>query len=158
MTDTALPPERDELQALREAIDARQVRLGVHIRRMNSPGSPVYNTTENILPAALVLGGSFLASALVHWYLGAAVLALGCWWWIGKVQPKIRDGVYERAALYALSDMSRFDALWGKGVLSLYAKLEDGEERVATRQDSWRYFVRCLPGSGFPEATEAEEA
>ena len=60
------PPDRDELQALREAIDARQVRLGVHIRRMNSPGSPVYNATENILPAALVLGGSFAASALAE--------------------------------------------------------------------------------------------
>lgn len=151
------PLERDELQALRDAIDAKQVRLGVHIRRMNSPGSPVYNATENILPAALVLGGSFAGSALVHWYVGAAILALGCWWWIGKVQPTVRDAVYERTALYALSDMHRFDALWGKGVLSLYAKLPDGEERVATRQDSWRYFVRCLPGSGFPEANGAEE-
>ncbi|MFN7634307.1 MAG: hypothetical protein ACK5PI_06250, partial [Acetobacteraceae bacterium] len=110
-----------------------------------------------ILPAALVLGGSFAASALVHWYLGAAVLALGCWWWIGKVQPKIRDDVYERSALYALADTARFDAMWGRGVLSLYAKLPDGEERVATRQDSWRYFVRCLPGSGVPEASVAEE-
>ncbi|MCS6930777.1 MAG: hypothetical protein NZM27_01040 [Acetobacteraceae bacterium] len=152
------PPPRDELQALREAIDAGQVRLGVHIRRMNSPGSPVYNAAENILPAALVLGGSFAGSALVHWYLGAAVLALGCWWWIGHVQPKVRDAVYERTALYALSDVRRFDALWGSGVLSLYAKLPDGEERVATRQDSWRHFVRCLPGSGFPEATGAAES
>jgi hypothetical protein len=150
--------ERDELQALRDALDARQVRLGVHIRRMNSPGSPVYNGAENILPAALVLVGSFLASLVIHWYVGAAVLALGCWWWIGSVQPKVRDAVYERSALYALSDVQRFDALWGKGMLTLFAKLPDGEERVATRQDSWRYFVRCLPGSGFPEATDAEES
>jgi hypothetical protein len=150
-------PARDEFDALREAIDAGQVRLGVHIRRMNSPGSPVYNAVENLLPAILVLGASFLGSALVHWYLGAALLGLGCWWWLRKVQPTVRDAVYQRTALYALSDVQRFDALWGKGMLTLFVRFPGGEERVATRVDSWRYFVRCLPGSGFPEATEPEE-
>lgn len=155
MTDAA--PVRDEFDALRDAIDAQQVRLGVHIRRMNSPGSPVYNAAENLLPAVVVLGGSFLGSALVHWYFGAAVLGLGCWWWLRKVQPTVRDAVYHRTALYALSDVERFDALWGKGVLTLFVRFPNGEERAATRVDSWRYFVRCLPGSGFPEATEPGE-
>ncbi|MFC7542772.1 hypothetical protein ACFQU2_29410 [Siccirubricoccus deserti] len=30
-------------------------------------------------------------------------------------------------------------------MLSLYAKLPDGEERAATRRDDWRAWVRALP-------------
>jgi hypothetical protein len=137
--------EAPPIERLRALMGAERVKLGVHIRKMNSPGSPVYHAGENVLPAALVLVGSFAATALVHFYLGAAVLAVGCWWWLGKVQPRVRDGVYERSAAWALADERNFDALWAKGVLSLYAKLPDGRELAATRRDDWRRFVQSIP-------------
>lgn len=140
-----------ELEHLRELLHEGRVRLGVHIRRMNSPGSPVYRYGENVWPAALILVGSFGATALIHFYVGAAVLAAGCWWWLAKVLPRVRDGVFDRTAAYALADPARFDLLWSRGVLSLYAKMPDGSERVATRRDDWRAFVR-----GFSARQEAQ--
>ncbi len=136
----AVPP----LERLRGLLDAQQLRLGVHIRKMNSPGSPVYRYGENIWPAATILTASFAATAFVHWYLGAAVLAAGCWWWLGRVQPRIKDGVFERTVAFALAEEARFDGLWAKGVLSLHARLPDGREVAAAWRDDWRAFVRLV--------------
>ena len=55
--------------------------------------------------------------------------------------PKVKDGVFDRTAALALQSPGHFDALWAKGVLSLYAKMPDGTERAATARDSWRGFV-----------------
>jgi hypothetical protein len=145
-----------ELATLKALMDAGRVKLGVHIRKMNSPGSPVYRSWENIWPAGLVLALSFVA---LRWggapfealgarqggaWAGTVVLAAGCWWWFYRVMPKVKDGVFERTAAFALQSPGHFDALWAKGVLSLYAKLPDGTERAATRRDSWRDFVTAI--------------
>lgn len=135
----------NELERLRMLTDAGRVKLGVHIRRMNSPGSPVYIYAENVLPAAAILGGSFGATALVHWYLGAVILLGGCWWWLVRVLPKVKDGVFDRTAALVLSSDAAFDLWWAKGTLSLYAKLPDGTERAAMRRDDWRAWVRAIP-------------
>ncbi len=143
----------NELETLQALMDAERVKLGVGIRQMNSPGSPVYRAWENVWPPALVLGGSILALKLGGMLLagfgfqqggtwaGMAVLAGGCWWWLAKVMPKVKDRVFERSAAFALQSPAHFDALWSRGVLSLYAKMPDGTERAATRRDSWRDFV-----------------
>ncbi|WP_203071753.1 hypothetical protein [Falsiroseomonas ponticola] len=143
-TEEQEPDPRPPLDLLRALLDSQVLKLGVHIRKMNSPGSPVYQYAENIWPAASILTASFVGTALVHWYLGAAILAVGCWWWITKVQPRIRDGVFERTSALAISSEAYFDALWAKGVLSLYAELPDGRKFAATRRDDWRGFVRLL--------------
>ena len=131
-----------DLERLRRLLDSERVKLGVHIRMMNSPGSPVYRQGENIWPAAAILVGSFGATALVHFYLGATILAVGAWWWLTKVQPRIVDGVFERTVAFILASETNFEALWTKGVLSFYAKLPDGREVAATRRDDWREFLR----------------
>jgi hypothetical protein len=136
-----------ELERLRELLDADKAKLGVHIRKMNSPGTPVYRSVENLLPAALILVSSLAATALVHFYLGAAVLALGCWWWLARHLPKVKDGVFDRTAALVLGDEKQFDFWWSQGVLSLYAKLPDGSERAATRRQDWRAWVRDLPAT-----------
>jgi hypothetical protein len=134
-----------ELERLRELLDRDQVKLGVHIRKMNSPGSPVYRTMENVVPAGAVLVASFGVTVLTHFYVGAVVLAIGCWWWLTKQMPKVKDGVFDRTAALVLSNESQFDFWWSRGVLSLYAKLPDGEERAAMRRNDWRAWVRDLP-------------
>ncbi|MBL6081542.1 hypothetical protein JMJ56_26485 [Belnapia sp. T18] len=134
-----------ELERLRALMTAGQVKLGVHIRRMNSPGSPVYRSMENVAPAAVILVLSFGSTMLVHFYLGAVVLAAGCWWWLAKQLPRVKDGVFDRTAALVLADERQFDFWWSQGVLSLYARLADGEERAATSRQSWRDWVRALP-------------
>jgi hypothetical protein len=134
-----------ELERLRALMESGQVKLGVHIRRMNSPGSPVYRTGENVAPAAVILLLSFGCTMLVHFYLGAVVLAAGCWWLLAKQVPRVKDGVFDRTAALVLSDERQFDLWWSQGVLSLYARLADGEERAATSRTAWRDWVRALP-------------
>ncbi|MBX9698545.1 MAG: hypothetical protein K2X74_03855 [Acetobacteraceae bacterium] len=142
----ALPPvDSPELDRLKALLDQEKVRLGVHIRKMNSPGSPVYHMAENTIPAAVILAGSFGTTVLTHWYAGALVLAAGCWWWLMKHMPRVKDGVFDRTAALVLSHPAHFDFWWSRGVLSLYAKLPDGEERAATRRTEWREWVRALP-------------
>jgi len=126
-------------------LERERIKLGIHIRKMNSPGSPVYRYGENIWPVAAILAVSFAATVLVHFYLGAVLLAAGCFWWIAKVQPDIKDGVFDRASLWALQSETHFDALWSQGVLSLFAELPDGTRRAATRKEDWRSFIRSLP-------------
>jgi hypothetical protein len=137
---------RTPLEIMRALLDAQHLKLGVHIRKMNSPGSPVYRYWENVWPAGLILVSSFTATAWVHFYLGAAVLAVGCAWWLMKVQPRVKDGVFDRTSAWALQSDDHFDALWAKGVLSLYAPLPDGRQLAATRRDDWRSFVRTIAG------------
>ncbi|TCZ60939.1 hypothetical protein [Roseicella aquatilis] len=135
----------NELARLRELLDADQAKLGVHIRRMNSPGSPVYRSVENVVPAATILVSSFAATALVHLWLGIAILVVGCWWWLMKHLPRVKDDVFDRTAALVLGDERQFDLWWSQGVLSLFAKLPDGTELAATRRDDWRAWVRSLP-------------
>jgi hypothetical protein len=143
-------PEADDaaptppLEIMKALLDAERLKLGVHIRKMNSPGSPVYRAGENIWPASLILVSSFAGTALVHYYLGGAILAVGCWWWLTKVQPKVKDGVFERTSAWVLQSDDHFDALWAKGVLSLFAPMPDGRQFAATRRDDWRSFVRMV--------------
>ena len=143
MTDND-PAPTPPLEMMKALLDAERLKLGVHIRKMNSPGSPVYRAGENIWPASLILVGSFVGTALVHYYLGGAILAVGCWWWLTKVQPKVKDGVFERTSGWVLQSDDHFDALWAKGVLSLFAQMPDGRQFAATRRDDWRSFVRMV--------------
>jgi hypothetical protein len=137
---TPTPP----LEIMKALLDAERLKLGVHIRKMNSPGSPVYRAGENIWPASLILVSSFAGTALVHYYLGSVILAVGCWWWLTKVQPKVKDGVFERTSGWVLQSDDHFDALWAKGLISLFAQMPDGRQFAATRRDDWRSFVRMV--------------
>ena len=136
----------NEYEQLKALLAGGGMRLGIAVRPMNSPGSPVYRTAENVWPPALVLGASLLGTWAVHYYLGFAVLALGCWYWLSKIQPRISNEVYDRTAALVLEDLSAFDGLWRKGVLSLIVTLPDGSQQVATRRDDWRAFVRHFSG------------
>lgn len=127
-------------------MDAEHVKLGVHIRKMNSPGSPVYRTSENVVPAAAILVSSFAATAFIHFYFGAVILAVGCTWWVWKILPQIREAVFLRSSAYVLESDAHFDQMWARAMLSLYAKLPDGTERAAAYRDDWRAFVRSLHG------------
>lgn len=134
-----------ELERLRELLNREQVKLGINIRQMNAPGSPVYQAWENVTVPAILLVSSLLATMYIHTWVGFAILAVGAAWWILKVLPKIRDGVFDRSAAFALSSEAAFDALWARGVLSLYARMPDGTERAAAKRQDWRAFVRELP-------------
>jgi hypothetical protein len=135
-----------EFGMLRRAIDGGRITLGVHIRKMNSPGSPVYRYAENILVPIGILLACLLAARAVNVHVGAAVLAAGMALWLWKWQPRVKDGVYQRTVALALSEERIFEALWAKGALTLTAQRPDGSQHMATRRDDWRAFVRAQAG------------
>ncbi|MFC3125196.1 hypothetical protein ACFOD4_08995 [Pseudoroseomonas globiformis] len=132
----------NEFETLREEIAAKRIQLGVHIRKMNTPGSPVYRYSENIVwPFALVavaIGGMML----VNIHVGMALMMAGIVWWLWKEHPKTKEAVFQRSAVLALSDVRIFDGLWAKGALTLYVETPGGQRLAATRRDDWRGFVR----------------
>lgn len=145
--DATAPIIGPELARLRTLLDAERAKLGVSIRQMNAPGSPVYRVLPNVAVPIATLLASALATIWIHTWVGFAVLIAGSAHWLLKIQPRIKDEVFDRTAALALSGDATFDALWAKGVLSLYAKLPDGTERAAARRQDWRAFVRDLPES-----------
>ena len=142
----------NELEMLREQIAQEKVRLGVDIRRMNAPGSPVYRAREALTMPILILVVFFLAARFINIHVGALLMVAGIAWWLLKVQPRMKEGVFQRTAALAFSDERLFDGLWAKGILTLYAERPDGSARAATRKDDWRAFVRMLAEEQGPAA------
>jgi hypothetical protein len=131
-----------DFETLQELIRLDRVKLGVHIRKMNTPGSPVYRPLETLWMPVLILVVSFLGARIANVHVGALLLVAGIAWWLLKVQPKVKDGVFARTSELAFSDERLFDGLWAKGALTLHATLPDGTARAATRKNDWRGFVR----------------
>lgn len=146
----------NEFEILRGQIAAERVQLGVHIRKMNTPGSPVYRYAENLVWPVGILVAAILGMKLANIHVGMLLMVAGMAWWLLKVQPRVKEGVFQRSADLALSDERFFDGLWAKGALTLYSKLPDGSARAATRKDDWRAFVRGMEeifqGQGGPTA------
>ena len=138
------PWEGRELEELRRLLDEKRVTLGVLIRKMNTPGTPVYSHRENILPAAAILLTSFAAAVVIHRWLGGALLLAGCAWWWFRVRPAIRDGVMDRTTAHVLAAPGNFDAQWARGSITLFARMPDGTERIARKRDDWRAYVRSF--------------
>ena len=142
--DAPHPWSGEEHARLRALLDSGTVTLGVLMRRMNSPGSPVYSHGENIIPAAAVLSVSFTAAAVLHHLAGAALLGLGCAWWWWRVRPQIRAAVHARTRAHVLEDPRQMDVQWARGAITLFARMPDGSERLARRRDDWRAYVRSF--------------
>jgi len=134
----------NEFEMLRGQIAAERVQLGIHIRKMNTRGSPVYRYGENLVWPVGMLAAAILGMKLVNIHVGMLLLVAGMGWWLWKVQPRVKAGVFQRSADLALSDERLFDGLWAKGALTLYTKLPDGSARAATRKDDWRAFTRAM--------------
>lgn len=146
----------NEFDEMKRLLEAGRLKLGVAIRPMNQAGSPVWDPWQTLTAPALVLSSSLLATIAVHYYLGFAVIIVGCWWWLAKVQPKISEQIYERTCALVLNDIRAFDLYWAKGVLSLIHTAPDGAQQVACRKDDWRAFIRLVTAAdttGIAEVT-----
>ncbi len=118
-------------------VRADRVQIGVDIRRMNSPGSPVFSTLENVGPVGLGLIAVFAAHAIFGVWGGVVVLAVFLALWVGLILPRVRSRIYDRTFAMALQDESRFTLLWAWGAVFLH---RDGVFCRAPQGD-WREFV-----------------
>lgn len=140
----------NEFELLRQQIESKRLQLGVHIRKMNTPGSPVYRYSENIVWPLGLVTVAILGMLLANVHVGMALMSAGIVWWLWKVHPRVKDAVFERSAVFALSDERIFDGLWAKGALTLYVERPDGQRHAATRKHDWRAFVRARAAEDGP--------
>jgi hypothetical protein len=129
--------------ALKAAVLAKRVHLGVNIGIANRPGSPVFIRRETAVPLFVSLFGVIAATLLGGPMLGLVGLGLGVGAFLLFVLPRLRDRVYERSLAFALGGVSEFETMWGAGVLSLMAPDKSQAEARSPAGD-WVAFAEAL--------------
>jgi hypothetical protein len=102
----------------RAIVDGR-VQVAVDMRRMNAPGSPVFNRTENIVPGFAAIGLSLAVMAMLGPGPGFVVLGSYFVLWYLVLLPRMRMRVHDRTLALALSAPQNFQRLWEMGALQL---------------------------------------
>ena len=121
------------------------VDLGLDLKLLNKPGSPVYRLSDNMLPWL-----AFVCLVVVGWRLGgwvgaAAAGASMLILFATTINFAVNRRLRQRAMNYALSGKVGFDDLWRRGVVSLRIAGEATSEIKGPAQD-WRDFAqRRLP-------------
>lgn len=128
----------EALKALQAQVEAGTVQIGVNIRLMNSPGSPVFRRHETAIPIIGGLAASLAATSMVNWVVGAVVIGAFGALWFSKLYPKVRGDVFDRTVALAFRSSRDFQALWQKGALQLVVS---DAEQCASPRDDWIAFV-----------------
>lgn len=122
-----------------------RVEIGVELRPLNQPGSPVYSQWENATPTFVLAGAVVVVWAFAGWIWAASAAASGVILMLTVVNMAVMTRVRRRAMALALSDESGWAALWRQGVLSL--RLPGRRDSECSGPDGdWRAFtIRHLP-------------
>jgi hypothetical protein len=115
-----MTPERvAAFERLGRLIVDNQVQLAVDMRRMNAPGSPVFNRGENIVPGFAAIALSLVTMATLGPGPGFVVLGGYFILWYLVLLPRMRLRVHDRTMALALSGPQNFQRLWEMGALQL---------------------------------------
>jgi len=128
------------------------VELGLDLKLLNKPGSPVYRRADNVLPWL-----AFVCLVIVGWriggWVGAAAAGASTLILIATtINFAVHRRLRQRGLAHALSGRTGLDELWRAGALSLRLKTDDASEMKGPDQD-WRDFARHRL-----KKTEAERA
>src|SRR3546814_8101114 len=93
--------------------------IGVELRPLNRPGSPVYSMWENATPAFVLAGGVIAVWVFAGWIWALSALASGVILMLSVVNMLVMTRVRRRTLRLALADAAGWNALWDEGVLSL---------------------------------------
>ncbi len=122
------------------AEETRAVEIGVELRRLNKPDSPVFSRAENAAPffvtVAAVAAGFWLGGWLWALAIGASALILVA----TGVHYLIMLRLRRRALAYALADAERWQRLWDLGALTLRLPRRD-ETRIDSPAGDWTGFA-----------------
>ncbi len=130
------------------AESARAVEVGIDLRRLNEPDSPVFNRAENTGPFFVAMAAVFAALWFGGWVWALAVGASALILMATGLQYLLMIRLRRRALAYALADPDRWQRLWDIGGLTL--RLPQREETLVESPDGdWaRFAARYL---GRPE-------
>ncbi len=130
--------------ALHERIVAaeglRAVEVGIDLRRLNEPDSPVFNRVENTAPFFGAVGAVFAALYLGGWVWALAVAGTALILMATGLQYLLMLRLRRRARAYALSNPERWQRLWDMGGLTL--RLPSRNDTLTDSPDGdWTGFV-----------------
>ncbi|MCY3980927.1 MAG: hypothetical protein OXF26_13405 [Alphaproteobacteria bacterium] len=130
--------------ALHERIVAaeglRAVEVGIDLRRLNEPDSPVFNRAENTAPFFGAVGAVFAALYLGGWVWALAVAGTALILMATGLQYLLMLRLRRRALAYALSNLERWQRLWDMGGLTL--RLPSRNDTLTDSPDGdWAGFV-----------------
>ena len=118
----------------------RAVEVGIDLRRLNEPDSPVFNRAENTGPFFVAMGAVFVALYFGGWVWALAIGASALIVMATGLQYLLVLRLRRRALAYALSDPECWQRLWGMGGLTL--RLPQREETLVDSPDGdWTDFA-----------------
>ncbi len=119
---------------------AQVVEVGLDLRRLNEPDSPVFNRAENSVPFFVAMGAVFAALYFGGWVWALAVAGSALILMATGLQYLLMIRLRRRSLAYALSGPERWQRLWDKGGLTL--RLPQREETlVESPEGDWTQFA-----------------
>ncbi len=122
------------------AASAQAVEVGIDLRRLNEPDSPVFNRAENAAPFFVAMGAVFAALYFGGWIWALAVAGTALILMATGLQYLLMLRLRRRALAYALSDPEGWQRLWDKGGLTLRLPQRD-DTLVASPEGDWTRFA-----------------
>ena len=119
---------------------ARAVEVGLDLRRLNEPDSPVFNRGENAVPFFVSVGAVFAALYLGGWVWALAVAGTALILMATGLQYLLMLRLRRRALAYALSDPEGWQRLWDLGGLTLRMPRRD-DTLIDSPDGDWTGFA-----------------
>ena len=119
---------------------ARAVEVGLDLRRLNEPDSPVFNRGENAVPFFAAIAAVFAALYFGGWVWALAVAGTALILMATGLQYLLMLRLRRRALAYALSDPERWQRLWDLGGLTLRLPSRD-DTLIDSPEGDWTGFA-----------------
>ncbi len=136
-----MPTDTQLHDRIREAEAARRVEIGVELRRLNRPDSPVFGRWDNAVPAFVLIAAVVAAFVFGGWLVALATAASGLVLMLTTVNLAVMSLLRWRALDMALSGPEGWERLWAIGGLTLRLPRRPDTECKGPDGD-WRAFVR----------------
>lgn len=136
---------------LRAAHERNVISIYTDFQRLNTPGSPVFNPWESVMPLLGMLLFAVVIMLLGGILIGMAALAFALVAYAVIVRQWLARQVYQRTVIMLMVDAKSFQSVWDHGGVIL-AMTDRPQHQVRAPKGSWRSFVdRYLPQ---PDAAE----
>lgn len=130
---------------LRAAYERNVVSIYTEFQRLNTPGSPVFNPWESVLPLLALLLMAVIVMLVGGILVGMGALVLGLAIYALVVRKWLARQVYNRALITLMVDARTFQEVWDHGGVVL-AMTDRPQHQARAPRGSWRAFVdRYLP-------------
>ncbi len=118
----------------------RAVEVGLDLRRLNEPDSPVFNRGENAAPFFVAMGAVFAALYFGGWIWALAVAGTALILMATGLQYLLMLRLRRRALAYALANPERWQRLWDMGALTLRVPSRD-DTLIDSPEGDWTRFA-----------------